>query len=203
MYNISAMLNRSVRLRRDCAKLMLIILLLTVAGCGGKVVRYINPEANFSYIRKVAILPFNNLTGDRYAGEKVRAALTVELLSRMTFDVMEQGEVSKVLTLVMRATGADEGMVLELDKETLKLLGERLGVQAVILGSVDDYEFKRDGGVVSISVRMLDTSSGLILWQAKGVASGSSFTRQMLGLDSKNTSDLTRKVVKRVLNTLL
>ncbi|VAV83146.1 hypothetical protein MNBD_DELTA01-287 [hydrothermal vent metagenome] len=203
MYNISDMLNRSARLRRDCVKLILILLLLTVAGCGGKVVRYINPEANFSYIRKVAILPFNNLSSDRYAGEKVRAALTVDLLSRMTFEVMEQGEVSKVLTLVMRATGAEEGMVLELDKETLKLLGERLGVQAVILGSVDDYESRRDGGVVSVSVRMLDTSSGLILWQAKASATGSSLTRKMLGLDSKNSSDLTRKAVSRALNTLL
>jgi TolB-like protein len=174
-----------------------------MAGCGSKVVRYINPEANFSYIRKVAVLPFNNLTNDRYAGEKVRAALTVDLLSRMTFDVVEQGEVSKVLTLVMRATGAEEGMVLELDKETLKLLGERLGVQAVILGSVDDYEYKRDGGVVSISVRMLDTSSGLILWQAKASETGSSFSRKMLGLDSKDASALARRAVRRVLNTLL
>ncbi|VAW35673.1 hypothetical protein MNBD_DELTA02-1157 [hydrothermal vent metagenome] len=203
MYNISDMLSRSARLRRDCVKLILILLLLTMAGCGGKVVRYINPEANFSYIRKVAVLPFNNLSNDRYAGEKVRAALTVDLLSRMTFDVMEQGEVSKVLTLVMRATGAEEGMVLELDKETLKLLGERLGVQAVILGSVDEYESRREGGLVSVSVRMLDTSSGLILWQAKASATGSSLARKMLGLDSKNTSDLTRKAVRRALNTLL
>lgn len=196
MYNVSKMLSNS-------GKLVLILLLLTMAGCGGQVVRYINPEANFSYIRKVAILPFNNLTNDRYAGEKVRAALTVDLLSRMTFDVMEQGEVSKVLTLVMRATGAEEGMVLELDKETLKLLGERLGVQAVILGSVDDYEYKRTGGVVSVSVRMLDTSSGLILWQAKATATGSSFGRKMLGLDSKDASTLTRKAVRKALNTLL
>ncbi len=182
---------------------VLLVVLLVLTGCGASVVRYINPDANFSYIKKVAVLPFNNLTNDRYAGEKVRAALTVDLLSRRVFDVMEQGEVSKVLTLVLRATGAEEGMVLELDKETLKLLGERLGVQAVILGSVDDFEDRRSGGIVSLSVRMLDTSSGIILWQAKATASGGSIWRRMLGLEGVDTSTLTRKAVKEALDTLL
>ena len=182
---------------------VLLVVLLALTGCGASVVRYINPDANFSYIKKVAVLPFNNLTNDRYAGEKVRAALTVDLLSRRVFDVMEQGEVSKVLTLVLRATGAEEGMVLELDKETLKLLGERLGVQAVILGSVDDFEDRRSGGIVSLSVRMLDTSSGIILWQAKATASGGSIWRRMLGLEGVDTSTLTRKAVKEALDTLL
>ena len=195
MYNKLDMLYRNI--------IIPVLFVLIAAGCTREVVRYINPEANFSYIKKVAILPFNNLSDDRFAGEKVRSAITVDLLSRGVFDVVEQGEVNKVTSLVLRAAGAEEGMVTELDRETLKLLGERLGVQAVILGSVDEYVGRREEGLVGLSVRMLDTSSGIILWQAKASTSSASFWRKILGLEGLDTSTLTRKVVKTAFDTLL
>ena len=182
---------------------ILVAIVLIVTGCAEGVVRYINPEANFSYIKKVAVLPFNNLSDDRFAGEKVRSAITVDLLSRGIFDVVEQGEVNKIASLVLRAAGAEEGMVTELDRETLKLLGERLGVQAVVLGSVDEYTGRREEGLVAISVRMLDTSSGIILWQARVSASSASFWRKILGLEGFDSSALTRKAVKKAFDTLL
>ncbi|HLE08615.1 MAG TPA: hypothetical protein VI914_03165 [Thermodesulfobacteriota bacterium] len=182
---------------------ILVAIVLIVTGCTGEVVRYINPEANFSYIKKVAVLPFNNLSDDRFAGEKVRSAITVDLLSRGIFDVVEQGEVNKIASLVLRAAGAEEGMVTELDRETLKLLGERLGVQAVVLGSVDEYVGRREEGLVAISVRMLDTSSGIILWQAKASTSSASLWRKILGLEGLDTGTLTRRVVKTAFDTLL
>ena len=120
MYN-SNMTNVTIRT-------LALLLIISVVGCKGSVIRYINPEANFSYIKKVAILPFNNMSKDRFAGERVRNTLTVELMSRGVFDVMERGEVSKVMGLVLRAAGFEEGSAVEVDKETLKLLGERLGV---------------------------------------------------------------------------
>ncbi|MBI5560784.1 MAG: hypothetical protein HY883_05870 [Deltaproteobacteria bacterium] len=150
----------------------------------------------------MAVLPFNNLTADRFAGEKVRSAVMVDLLSRGVFDVVEQGEVSKVLSLVLRAAGVEEGMVVDLDRETLKLLGERLGVQAIVLGSVDEYEGRREEGIVAISVRMLDTSSGIILWQAKASLVSSNAWRKTLGIEGDDSSILTRKVVKKAFDTL-
>src|SRR3990172_5893978 len=195
MYNKLDMLYRNI--------IIPVLFVLIAAGCTREVVRYINPEANFSYIKKVAILPFNSLSDDRFAGEKVRSAITVDLLSRGVFDVVEQGEVNKVTSLVLRAAGAEEGMVTELDRETLKLLGERLGVQAVILGSVDEYVGRREEGLVGLSVRMLDTSSGIILWQAKASTSSASFWRKILGLEGVDTSTLTRRVVKTAFDTLL
>jgi TolB-like protein len=182
---------------------LVIFFLIFVAGCSSSVIRYINPEANFSYIRKVAILPFNNMSGDRFAGERVRNTLTVELLSRGVFDVMERGEVSKVMGLVLRAAGFEEGRALEVDKETLKLLGEKLGVQAVILGSVDEYTGRGTAPIVSLSLRMLDTSSGIILWQAKSTALGTTTWRKIVGIEESDRSTMTRKAVKKALDTLL
>ncbi|MFZ3073272.1 MAG: hypothetical protein WA162_08515 [Thermodesulfobacteriota bacterium] len=165
--------------------------------------RYVNPDANFSYIKKVAVLPFNNMSGDRFAGEKVRSAVMIDLLSRGAFDILEQGEVSKTISLVMRAAGVAEGTVLEPDKETLKLLGEKLGVQAIVIGSVEEYEGLGGGVIVSISTRMLDTSSGIILWQAHSSVSGASVWRRILGVEETDKTFLTRKVVRKIIDTLL
>lgn len=192
----------------NVTRFLLLAVLITVAGgCGGKTVKYVNPSANFSYIKKVAILPFNNFTEDKFAGEKVRSALTIDLMSRQVFEVMEQGEVTKVLNTLFREEGFEEGRAVQMDKEMLKMLGERLGVQAVILGSVNEFTGSRGGGainnVVSISVRMLDTSSGIILWQANTTEIGNSALRKMLGVDQVDMTLLTREVVKKALSTLL
>jgi TolB-like protein len=177
---------------------------MTFAGCASpSVIRYINPEANFSYIKKVAILPFNNMSSDRHAGERVRNNLTVDLMSRGVFGVKERGEVSKVMRLVLRAAGYEEGGLLEVDQETFKLIGEKLGVQAVILGSVDEYEGRGGRSVVTLSVRMHDTSSGIVLWQARSTAVGTSTFRKVMGVDELDRSLLTSKAVKDVLDTLL
>lgn len=186
--------------------LLLFVLVAVIAGCGGGTVKYINPSANLSYIKKIAILPFNNFSEDKYAGEKVRSALTIDLMSRHVFDVMEQGEVSKVLGMIFREEGFEEGRAVQMDKEMVKLVGEKLGVQAVILGSVNDFSNSRGGlsnNVVSISVRMIDTSSGIILWQANTTEVGNSTFRKMIGVDQVEMSILTRDAVRRAVSTLL
>ncbi|MBI5903769.1 MAG: hypothetical protein HZB84_09855, partial [Deltaproteobacteria bacterium] len=94
--------------------LLLFVLVAVIAGCGGGTVKYINPSANLSYIKKIAILPFNNFSEDKYAGEKVRSALTIDLMSRHVFDVMEQGEVSKVLGMIFREEGFEEGRAVQM-----------------------------------------------------------------------------------------
>jgi len=181
---------------------MVLIFFLFIGGCGSTV-RYVNPAANFSYIKKIAVLPFNNFSDDRYAGEKVRNTLIVDLMSRGVFEVVEQGEVTKVLSVIFREAGVEEGKAVPIDIETLKLIGEKLGVQAVILGSVDEYSGTGGGNIVSIGARMLDTGSGIILWQAKNTETGKSVLRKLFGIEEIDRSELTKKVVKGTLDTLL
>lgn len=182
-----------------------LVILLFTGGCGGSTLRYVNPTANFSYIKKVAILPFNNLSDDRYAGERIRNTLTVDLMSRGVFEVVEQGEVTKVLGVIFREAGVEEGRAVPVDKETLKMIGEKLSIQAVILGSVDEYSGGSYGGsgVVSVAMRMLDTNSGIVLWQAKTTETSKSVLRKLFGIEETDRSELTRNAVKNVLDTLL
>ena len=182
---------------------VVLFFLIFIGGCGSTV-RYINPTANFSYIKKIAVLPFNNLSDDRYAGERIRNSLIVDLMSRGVFEVVEQGEVTKVLSVIFREAGVEEGRAVPVDKETLKLIGEKLSVQAVILGSVDEYSGAGSGGsIVSIGARMIDTGSGIILWQAKTTETGRSILRKLIGIEEVDRSELTRKAVKNALDTLL
>lgn len=185
---------------------ILLIALFMLAGCSGSTVKYINPSADFAYIKKIAILPFNNFTEDRYAGEKVRSALTIDIMSKHVFEVMEQGEITKVMNMLFREEGFEEGRVVQLDKEMLRMLGEKLGVQAVIQGSVNEYSGSRGGyttNVVAISVRMLDTGSGIVLWQANASEIGSSTFRKMIGIDQVDMTVLTTSVVRKAIDTLL
>lgn len=195
MYNCLTMVHKILRST-------LLVLLVVVTGCGSSTLRYINPSANFSYIKKVAVLPFNNLSSDKYAGERIRSTLTVDLMSRGVYEVMEQGEVSKVVRMVLRSSGFEEGNVIEVNKENLKVLGEKLGVQAVLLGSVDEYA-TGSSAVVSVSVRMLDTSSGIILWQANATARGGGVLRSIIGLEPVDRTTLSRRAIKSALDSLL
>ena len=174
-------------------------------GCGGTTIKYLNPTANFSYVKKVAVVPFSNFSDDRYAAEKVRNALTIELLSRQAFDVIEHGEVSKALNLIKEG-GFEENKNIQIDKETIKLIGGKLGVQAIIMGAVNDYAGGKGGfsnNVVSISVKMIDSESGTVLWQASTSKIGGGVTRKMVGLEDVDMSILTNRAVKTVLDTLL
>lgn len=182
----------------------LIIVGWVVVGCAGKTMRYINPSTNFSYIKKVAILPLNNLSDDRFAAERVKNSLTVALLSKQVFDVIDQGEVTKIVGFIFREAGYEEGRAVPADRDTIKMIGERLGVQALIIGSVDDYSFRQSGNsVISLTLRMLDVSSGIILWETKVHEKGQSIWRNILGLGSTDKNELTRRVVNRALNTLI
>ncbi len=190
-------------MKRLCLALLSLILLY---GCGGgQMVVYVNPAADLSFVKKVAILPFNNFSEDRYAAEKVRNLVTVALLSRGVFDVVEQGEVRKVLnTVVFPGKEVEEGAVLELDKETIRLIGEGLNVQAIIIGSVDEYSGGFGGrAVVSIAMRMIDTSSGIVLWQTKVTETSQSVWRKLIGIEEVDKSELARRAVEKAIDSLL
>ena len=58
---------------------------------------FLHENADLSTVRRVAVLPFENLTTDRFASERVRQIFVVELLSQGAFDVVETGEVNRVL----------------------------------------------------------------------------------------------------------
>lgn len=161
---------------------------------------YIQSNADFTFIKRIAVLPFGNLTNDKFAGEKIRDIVTTEVLSRGFFDVIEQGEVNKVLREEAK------GDATAIGQDAVKTIGKRLGVQAFILGSVEEYEGSSGGGrsfpQVAISMRMIDVKSNKILWQVSYNKEGGGAISRLFGIGSKSISEISRELVKEMMDTL-
>lgn len=204
--------NKITRMKKNkfiavCIIVFLFKVSVILQGCGGTAVKqYIRSNANFQYIKKVAILPFNNLTDDKYAGEKVKSVITMEVLESGAFEVAEEGEVNKVVADVFREMGYREGELVSLDLESIKRIAEKLGVQAIFIGSVESYGQKGGGAsysIVSISIKLVEANSGITLWRGYQSQKGSSVMRSIFGIEQKNEIDLSRDIAGQLLSAIL
>lgn len=213
MQNKILTLDRIYRVKQDKkhSKFILLILsgfisFLILNGCGTAPKQYIRANVNFQYIKKVAVLPLNNLTDDKYAGEKIKSIIVMDILESGTFEVAEEGEVNKAVADVFREMGFREGELVALDIESIKRISEKLGVQALFIGSVDSYGQGKGGGaqyaVVSLSLRLVESNSGITLWRGLDSEKGSSLMRSVFGIEQKNEIELSRELSKKVLTTL-
>ncbi len=137
--------------------------MLVVAGCARTSVRgYLKPGLTVSHVSSIAVLPFDNISGHPDADKKIVNLLLTELVRTGLFQMAEMGEVEKSLRSLRIRTTA------EIDSSKLQELREQLNVQAIIIGSVDEYDLLQEGGrsipVVAVSARMLDARTGDILW---------------------------------------
>lgn len=176
-----------------------LLFFLFLLQCAGPRI-YIQQNADFTFIKKVAILSFENLTNDKYAGDKIRDIVTTEVLRRGYFDVVEHGEVNRVLK--------EEGMnsATAIGLETANRIGKKLGIQGLILGSVEEYGVNQAGGRssshVAVSMRLLAVSSGKILWHVSHNIEGGTVLDRLFGIGSKNVSEISGELVNEMIDTL-
>ena len=144
---------------------------LILLGCSAKGPRgYLKPGVTSSSVSSVAVVRFDNISGHPDAEKKVVNILLTEFTRANLFKIAETGEVEKFLrTLRIRTT-------TELDSSKLQQLGEQLNVQAIIVGSVDEYELLNEKGttvpVVGVNMRMLEVQTGDTLWVSSNTHDG-------------------------------
>jgi hypothetical protein len=160
---------------------------------------YINPDVDFSFIKRVAVLPLDNLTDDRAAGEVVRQIMISELLASGLVDVVVPGEVITALnTLNIKSMSV-------LNTEHIKALGKTLKVEAVVLGSVEQYGYNRFGNIsapeLTITLMMADTNTGAIIWSVTMMGGGASFMAKHFGAKTMTLSETVLSVVREAINT--
>jgi hypothetical protein len=168
-------------------------------GCAGSPKHYMRPDFAISSVKRVAILPLENYTSDTYAGERIRRMIITEILSR-GIDVIEPGEVTKSLTdLKVKSLGA-------LPLKEAQNLQKTLGVEAVIMGSVDSFRISTGISVsypeVSIQLVLLDANSGRIVWSVWHTSGGAGFWTRHFGTEGMSLSEAAKKVVKETVDTL-
>ena len=173
--------------------------LLFLSACSTPV-SYIHPTADLTYVKAVAIVPFENLTQEKGAEGKVMNAVAAEVLRRGVFDVVEFGEVAKVLR--------EEGFKRDglITKRVAEGGAKRLNVQAFIVGSVEEYGVSRTGATsypeVSVSLKLVDAKSYKILWEATHSVKGTTVLDRLFGVGKKSTSDLAKELVAEMFDTL-
>ncbi len=190
----------------NASVLILIFLLVSsivsgVSGCSSTRVMkyYARPNTDISSIKRIAVLPLEPLTTDKFAGEKIRRLVITEMLSR-GIDVIEPGEVTRLLVeLKVKSLST-------ISSENIKEIGETLGVDAVMMGSVEAFQVSSYVAAsypeVSISLRLLETSSSSIIWSVWHTSGGASFWTRHFGAESKTLSEAARKLVHEAIDTL-
>jgi len=175
---------------------------------------YVNPNINFRFIKRVAVLPFENFAQDRFADKKVRDVFVTTLLASEVVDVPELGEVLLVMNTIGIASGQGQSefgppnpqSTSNISIETAKALGQALGVQGIILGSVEEYSIIRGASgsypEISITMRMIDPKTGSIIWAVSHTEKGRLFLPSILGIGEETLSETLFKALKNIVDTL-
>lgn len=122
-----------------------------------------------SSVKSTAVLPLENLTAMPDAGRVVADVLSTELAAR-SLNVVDRGKSEASLSSVNLVPGAT------VDRLTAMRLGEILGVDTVLYGSVSEAHEADPGrgtskAVVGLSLRLVDVKTGAHLLAGSYTAS--------------------------------
>lgn len=164
--------------------------------------RYYAAEAlGLGYVKRVAVLPFENHTDTKYAEERFRDVISTEILSRGLFELVEKGETERFLREEVVRKEQET-----LDQATAQRLGQELGVEAYLAGAVEDFSEKQNGSysysVISATLRLVDVKTGQIIWQASDSVSGYRTVDRLFGFASKDANKISFRLAERLLKTL-
>jgi hypothetical protein len=148
--------------------------LAALAGCATIAPRfYVNPQADMTLYRKVAVLPFFNLSRDPLAGERVTRVFVTEMIIADRYRVVEPGEFRTVLRNLDAQPSAD-GVF---DAGKLREAAAKVDAAGIVQGTVTDYQVQRSGQdefpVLSFDVELLDAATGNVVWRASITRRGS------------------------------
>lgn len=175
----------------------MLVLFLVCSGCVRSTQAFRNPEADLSAIRRVAVIPFENLTSTQFAGEKVTTIYVSELLMNVDIEVVEPGEVTKTLA-------AQNVIGKKLSTSEITSVGKAVKADALIFGSVQEYGQQRirneNYPVVSLSVRWVDVNTGTIIFMGTAAEEGSPKVPIVDWGEERLFSVITRKVCRKLIN---
>jgi hypothetical protein len=97
----------TMKVLRKPTTMALMLTFLAWFGCAGKIntTKFTNPQFDFGFVDKIAVLPLENLSSDNQAGERATRILITELLASGAVDVVEPGEVRAALGRVPGTLG--------------------------------------------------------------------------------------------------
>jgi TolB-like protein len=171
---------------------------LLAAGCAGQN-HYTNRRADLSGVRKVAVLPFDNMSDERLAGEKVQRLFVAELLNANTFEVVEPGRVIRVLRdEKIESPGA-------MSPEDMQRVGKALKADALVLGTVLELTESKGQGALpttTIQLKLVETGTGSTVWAATRQRNGATFGSRFLGFSPETSTQVVTAAVRDAIHTI-
>lgn len=171
------------------------------SGCPRRATTFVHPQADFGLIRRVAVLPLENLTQDPAAAEKVRQLLIIEVLSSGSVEVVDVGEVARGLQAAGVANPASPGT------EDVRKLGEQLHVEALMAGSIQEFAQGKAAGAPATSValvfRLIETDTGQVIWSSSVSHSGVGAMSRLFGVGGESATERAHELIRKALKTLI
>ena len=184
------------------SRLYLILLLLAAAlpACSPRATSFVNPNVDFSFIGRVAIFPFQNLSADHKAPARIGSIFMAELLQHDGLITLAPGETLSALQK-MKLGSAE---VLSADQ--IVELGRLLDVDAIFFGTVEEYGLEQMGRdrsfALTASFSLAETSTGALIWNSQVHRGGISIWRKMFGGGAPGPYAVSRHAVRQALETL-
>lgn len=187
---------------RAVAFAVLAVAALSASGCAAGPRLFVNADADMTLYRKLAVLPFGNLSPERFASERVSRALMTELIISNRFQLVEPAVTAAGLEKL--ALPSDPTRAIPAEK--LKELAVALDVQGFVRGAVTEYQVARASGeevaLLSFDVEMLDAATGTVVWRASISKRGRGPLPVLGGASSRSFGPLTQKACREVVAAL-
>lgn len=183
-------------------KVFIGVQLIFLAGCAKESQKgvFFNELVDFASIQTVAVMPFQNLTDNDDSAERVRDVFMGMLLATEAVYVLPPGEVFRGISRVGMINPSAPSI------EEIKSLAGILNIDVVITGVVREYQLVRSGAtsanIISLSLQMIETETGTIIWSASSTKGGISITDRMFGGGGEPMNYVTLESVDDLLEKL-
>lgn len=185
--------------RNLLAAFVVCLLALHASACAVRDV-YKDTTMDFGLIQTVAVMPFVNLTKEPAAADRVRDVFMTMLLARSGLYVLPPGEISRG---IMKTGIANPGAP---SSEDAVKLGSVVKADVIVTGVVREYGELRSAttlaNAVSMSVEMVETQTGRVIWAASSTRGGVGVLDRMFGGGGEPMNEVSEEAVNELLHKL-
>ncbi|MBI5599498.1 MAG: hypothetical protein HY890_07145 [Deltaproteobacteria bacterium] len=150
-------------------------------------------------LKKIAVLPFNNLSGRKDAGRIFTDTYVTEIFRSGRYRVEETGNILQFMIQERIDT------IGEMELERISILGKRLKADGVLVGAVEEFDDGRSGGgvpTVSVSARLIDSATGRVVWSEQWRRRGDEYIIIFDIGAVRSVTALAQKVVREMIETI-
>ena len=147
-------------------------------------------------VKKVAIFPFRNLTKNPHAREIVTQIFLAELGKSERFEIEELGNIVDFMVEQRLRIGAS------LDRPRLRVLRRRYKIDAAILGNILAFGEKDGVPYINLTVRMVTTDTGEIIWKASIERNGDDYIKILDIGKIRSLNQLASIVVEELIDSM-